>query len=398
MTRVLIVDTGREWGGGTQSLLALVQGLAGSIELTAAFSHDYRRGDGEQVSAVLERLGVKFVHLPRPALPSWAKWFKEVLRLLLFFIPAWRRAAIRGLEFHGRTRPEAVALTAAMVELAPDLVYGNNQPSSNLGAMLAAEAAGVPMVLHCRKAVPLSARERAVTNRVARRVICVSPSLRDHYLQQGIRAELCRVIPNGIDSGLRPTRDAGAMRQLLGLPADACVVGSVGSLLSLKRLDMLLDAFALAVTTVPGLRCVIVGAGPMEQAWRARAERLGIAPAVLFAGFRTDALDCINTFDIFVLSSQQEGMPRVILEAMLMGKPVVATDVVGTRDVVRDGGTGYLVALDDAPAMAQRLMRLAESASLRTRLGDCGRRWVQAEFSLAHYATAVAAVFAEARA
>lgn len=397
MHRILVFDSGHEWGGGTESLLALISRLDRQRFLPeAVFLSDYHRGTGPALGSVLEGMDIPFSVLPvMPDERCWYKPLREILRLLLCFSPTWRRAALAEVDFLQRVRPQACALAALLRTSQPQLLYANNQPSSNHAALLAAEQTGVQIVLHCRKAVPLTARERNTANRVLRRMICVSESLRDHYLEQGIHAGLCQVIPNGVDIELKPARPAAEMRALLGLPEDAFVVGTVGSLLSLKRVDILLDAVASARREVPALRCVVVGAGPTADALHARAGRLGISDAVVFAGFRADALDCINAFDVFALTSQQEGMPRVILEAMLMAKPVVATNVVGSRDLVRKGETGYLFPLDKPDMLAQHLVALAGDPGLCASLGTRARQIVVEQYSIDAYIQAVTGVFDE---
>ena len=99
--------------------------------------------------------------------------------------------------------------------------------------------------------------------------------------------------------------------------------------------------------------------------------------------------------DIFCLASAREGLPRVILEAMLLGKPVVATDIPGCRELVRHGETGYLVPHGDVAALADALSRLLANPELRTKFGQRGREIVLAEHSIERYVHGVTQVFDE---
>jgi glycosyltransferase involved in cell wall biosynthesis len=141
---------------------------------------------------------------------------------------------------------------------------------------------------------------------------------------------------------------------------------------------------------------LVVGAGPEEQALRDLASSLGLADRVHFAGFQREPLPWLAAMDVFVLASGKEGLPRVILEAMLLGKPVVAADVVGSRELVADGETGFLYAHGDVAALALHLERLVADPALRTRLGSRGRASVLDEFSIGRYVEGVEAVLAEA--
>jgi glycosyltransferase involved in cell wall biosynthesis len=147
-------------------------------------------------------------------------------------------------------------------------------------------------------------------------------------------------------------------------------VAFVGRLIPVKRLDLFLQAVALARGEVPGLVAVVAGDGPELPRMRALAADLGLPPsAVTFLGSVDTVDDLLRTVDLLVLSSDEEGCPNVVLEAMSAALPVVATQAGDLGDAVQDGRTGFVVPVNDAVALAGRIVELAKSPSLRRRLG-----------------------------
>src|SRR5262245_55447743 len=165
-----------------------------------------------------------------------------------------------------------------------------------------------------------------------------------------------RCIRNGIDTArAAPTRDRLTMRAQLGIAPDCFVVGSVGRLMPIKGLDRLIEAFAQLRQRQPGLKAhlVIVGDGPLRNELEQCARRLGVAAEVRFLGARNDVYDLMACFDVFALSSLHEGVPMVILEAMAVGIPIVASRVGGIAEILEDGKDALLVPAGDPGALAR---------------------------------------------
>lgn len=171
------------------------------------------------------------------------------------------------------------------------------------------------------------------------------------------------------------TRWAGedGVRQELGIPGDAPIVGTVANLKAHKGHDYLLQAAVRVKESVPDARFVCVGLGPLEDELRSKSRRLGLGDTVIFTGFRADAPRLMKAFDIFALPSIHEGLPIALVEAMMLGKPAVVTRAGGTPEVVEDGQQGYLVASRDPNALAGRIVELLEDESLRMRMGAAAR-------------------------
>lgn len=384
---ILLLDTGNEWGGGTNSMIELVKRLdPARFRITACFYRNYTKADST-LEKELAAIGVPLRLLPTRRQPLWAKLAKEVARGLLAWHRPWRQAAVFAVERAWRVRPRARALTALLRTGGYDLLYMNNQPASNLEGYLAAEAAGLPVVQHCRIEPKLNAFECATVNRTARRIVCVSQGVADALIAQGVRPELCQLVHNAIDGG----QALPAAVPLPDLPAGMTVIGAIGSLIKRKSLDQLLRAVA-SLPQRATIGVLIVGEGVERGALEALAAQLGLTRQVVFAGFQKQPLPWLAAMDIFALPSAQEGLPRVILEAMLLGKPVVASDIVGSRELVAHGQTGFLHAYGDEAALADCLGRLLADPPLARRFGAAGRARVLQDFGIEHYVGAVSRV------
>ncbi len=150
------------------------------------------------------------------------------------------------------------------------------------------------------------------------------------------------------------------------------LIGTIARHDPVKGLDVLIDAMPL----IPDVRLVLIGSGPETQSLRDRCDRLGVADRVEFRDvpWNESAADHLASFDLFVLPSRDEGFPVTIMEAMLAGIPVVATDVGSVRESVDDGTTGLVVPPEDPAALAEAIRRLIDDPAMRTSLGAEARR------------------------
>jgi glycosyltransferase involved in cell wall biosynthesis len=214
------------------------------------------------------------------------------------------------------------------------------------------------------------------------RVTAVSRATAESHLgARMVREEDLSILPNGIDVDLwRPDAEArSSLRQLLGLN-DEFLWLAVGRLEAVKDYPLLLKA----MTKVPaGSRLVVLGEGPQRIELLDLTARLGLQRRVHFVGFEADVRGWMQAADGFVLASQYEGLPMVLLEAGACGLPAVATDVAGTREALVNGETGWLACSDGPDALAAvlaRLMRVAPAERLA--MGERARRFVIEHFSM----------------
>jgi glycosyltransferase involved in cell wall biosynthesis len=224
-------------------------------------------------------------------------------------------------------------------------------------------------------------------------VCAVSNHLKQHMVAEGFPSRRIQVVYNGIDPARRPTAiHRHVARELLGLPADAFVIGTVGRLDRVKNLRVMLQAHAWVLEKHPGARAVIVGDGTERAALEAAAAELGLSESVTFAGYRSDVRAIIPAFDVYLNCSTYEGISLTILEAMAAGLPVVATPVGGNPEVVIDQETGFLVS-GRPRAIADAIVRLADDPRSRHMLGDAARWRVMRHFSIARMVSEYAALY-----
>ncbi|MBS1708428.1 MAG: glycosyltransferase family 4 protein, partial [Armatimonadetes bacterium] len=228
-----------------------------------------------------------------------------------------------------------------------DIVHCHLSTSSTNGS-LAAKLARVPSVATVHG---LSGKMSFVA---ADHLIAVSGEVRRHLVTQGMSEAKISVVHNGIPVGHKPTEEerAGA-RAALRLPLDVPIFGTTARLTPLKGIDQALHAARRVVDDVPRAMFVVFGDGASKAEYVEMARSLGLSDNVLFAGYRSDVRDLLPALDVFVFPTLKEAMGIALVEAMAAGVPVVANDVGGVPEVVREG-TGFLVTPGEAVSMADR--------------------------------------------
>ena len=390
--RVLLLDTGNEWGGGTNSMFELLKRIDRTrFDVTCCFYKDYKKGQsGRLLSEELADIGIPLILLPIRKQPLWAKLAKEIARGLLYWSGRLRKWAVAAIEMRWRIQPNAAALQKVLVDGKYDLLYMNNQPASNLEGYLAVEGAGLPVVQHCRSTPTLQGDSVSIVNRLAARIICVSQGVADIFAAQHIATNRLRVVYNAIDS-----RAALPEAAVLAEVGERLVVGTVGRLTGLKSVDHLIRAVAALIKGGIPAFCLVVGEGEQRKKLELLAASLGIGQAVRFTGFQAMPLAWVQAMDVCVLCSSNEGLPRVVLEAMLSRKPVVGSDVNGTRELVVHEETGLLYGYGDIPALTAALQRVLSDPELREEMGEAGHRRVEDHFSIDAYVEGVTRVLNE---
>lgn len=209
-------------------------------------------------------------------------------------------------------------------------------------------------------------------------------------------------------SGLRPDRilflpncvrehraEQAADLSALGISAEAPVVGIVGNLRPAKNHGLFVRSMARVVASRPQIRAVIVGQSipgeeRYEDALKEEIERLGLDRHIVLTGFRDDVPEILERMSVFCLTSDQEGLPNVVLEAMAAARPVVACRAGGVAEVLEDGRHGYLIAPDDEEGMALAVGRLLDHPESAHRMGEAGRDRVERERSCTALASRLA--------
>ena len=290
--------------------------------------------------------------------------------------------------------PALLALRRLMVDRDVALVHTHSSTDSWLGG-LAARACRRPVVRsrHVTIAIP---RRRALVYRLADRIISSGEAAARVVAGSGVPAARIVAIPPGVDTGRFHHGVSGAgVRAELGL-GEAPVVGLVANIRGSKGHGVFLDAARQVGAREPAALFLIVGDGIGFDDVRRRVDELGLGGVVRMTGFRRDIPEVMAALDVLVLPSiRSEAASQVIPQALAVGTPVVATDVGGSGEIVRDGETGRLVPANDAAALARAVLDcLADRAGARS-MARRGQALVQARHSLDAAMTRTTAVYRE---
>lgn len=216
------------------------------------------------------------------------------------------------------------------------------------------------------------------------KVFCVSADLHDECLRIGVRARKCQLLENGIDlAEYTRANTPSAAKAALGFPPDDLLVGGVGRLEPEKGFDVLLRAIRRVSEVGKTVRLVLVGEGGERTRLEGLAAALGIADRVRLIGWQSDVRPYFEAMDVFALSSIREGLPNVLLEAMALEVPVVATRVAGIPKLIADGTNGRLVEPNDLDGLSRTLSEVLAREDLRAAYRTVGRRTVAERFSFA---------------
>ncbi len=217
------------------------------------------------------------------------------------------------------------------------------------------------------------------------KIITLTKSGIEPYIKAGIgQKSQFDYIYNGVDvERLRKRKvDRIQKRQEIGVENDCFLVVTAGRLVPVKGHTYLITALAQVITEIPNIRLVFLGDGELRGELLGQAETLGLEKHVLFLGMRSDVPEIISCSDLFVLPSVNEGFGVVLLEAMVMKCPIVATNVGGVPEVVLDGETGILVPLKDPAQLARGIIRLLKDRPLAFQMAECGYQRLKACFDI----------------
>ena len=277
---------------------------------------------------------------------------------------------------------------------------------ANLCAKPLAIMAGHPAIIvhdQCndasREKNPLLLAGDSFWNRCSNRVIAVSESTRDYLLdREDLPDDLVTMIPNGIDTEVFSPASAGAReaaRAALGIPRDGLVIGGVGRLVAQKNFALFLEVAARVLAGHPSVLFVIAGTGPQEEALKEKVASLGISHRVRFLGHVSDRLALYHAFDALLMTSDFEGTPMVLLEAMSCGLPVVASAVDGIAEVCTDGHDALLIAPGDVAGFATALEGKLQDDGLMATLGRNARNTILERYEIRHLVRRIESIYEE---
>jgi len=270
-----------------------------------------------------------------------------------------------------------------------DIIHSNAAASrESIASAVVAKLAGIPFIYHARVLESSKGIEKFLT-RFSTRIIAISEKVKEKFSFVKDKNKVIKIF-NAVDlNEFNPeTKRGEKIREELSISREEKIVGTVGRLYPLKGVDVFLNAAAEVAKEMPKTKFLIVGEDDSFGNYRKKLERLseelGLKNEVIFTGFRTDIPELIAAMDVFVLPSLEsyEAFGRVVIEAMAMAKPVVATRSGGVPEIVEDGVTGILISPGDAEAMAEAIVTLLKDEDKAKQMGLEGRQKAERFYGL----------------
>jgi len=364
--KIIHIITRMDKGGSAQNTLLTCLALSGRYEqvlvhglsLESQMTERERRSIDSAIKEA-EKKGVK----PIP-IPSLVRRIDPARDLSTFF--SLRRLVIREK---------------------PAIVHTHTSKAGILGRC-AAKLAGVPTIVHTPHGHvfyghfgPLASRSFLLVEKllafITDRMIALTESEREDYITFAVsNPNKIITIHSGVevDHYMNVEVNVEEKKKTLGLDPKVLVVGTVGWLLPIKGPMYLLRAMERVWLSHPEIQLVFVGKGDLENELRKKASQIGVNKRVKFLGWRDDIPEIMHILDVFVLPSLNEGMGRVLIEAMAAGRPIIASNVGGIPDLVIQGENGLLVPAKDIKALAEGIEYLLENQSERIEMGEKGRK------------------------
>lgn len=385
MIRILYCETNRDGtvGGSYFSLYYLVTRLDRKKYYPIVTFHS-----ANQVSRLLEAQGIEVHIVEFGKTVTHIKMFRQLK--IVGIINSITAILIPALRFRNFIRSHTISL-----------VHVNNGLDTNYPWILAAKSADVPCVAHQRGGIVDAGPLFRIFRHFVARVICVSQSIARDAATSQIASTKLVTIYNGIDPNLPITRSRLEIREYLGIPTSAPLIGISATIRSWKGQDIVLKAVRLLKEAFPGIVCLIIGEVTRDQReygdyLHKLADDLAISDNIRFLGHQKKVFDFINALDVPIhASTEPEPFGRVIIEAMALEKPIVASRAGGVTEIVVEGETGLMYEPGDVAGLAACVKKLLQNPDLAQTLGMNGRRRVEEYFHANQTAKRVMALYEE---
>ncbi len=269
----------------------------------------------------------------------------------------------------------------------PIIVHTHSSKAGLIGR-LAAKLAGAPIIVHTPHGHvffgyfgPFKTKLFIIFEKLASRitdkiVALTNREKKDHILFKIAEEDKFSVIYSGIELNIlkeSSSEEKQNLKKELGIPENSLIVGTAGRLVPVKGPEFLVKASKYIISKYPDTYFMFTGDGPLEQDLKRKALEMGISDNIIFLGWRDDLVKIISIYDIFVLPSLNEGMGRVLVEAMALGKSIVASNVGGIPDLVIHGKNGFLVPPKNPKQLAKYIQVLLEDKDKREKMGLAGK-------------------------
>jgi glycosyltransferase involved in cell wall biosynthesis len=343
--KVLLVDLETEWRGGQNQALLLLKGLQA-------------RGHAAELVA-----------------PLAGKLQK--------------RACAAGIPVHavGRhfLRARAAAEISRLTKTQNYSIVHVNEPHALTAAWLARAHRRAPLLVSRRVGYPISRNWFArLRYDAAARIVAISRWSAERVIRSGIAESKLAIVYEGIEIPARPSGEQRAQaRARWRVPADAPLLGCVGVLSPDKGQEWLIRALAELRKKFPSAKLLLAGDGPCRQRLQRLAQEVGIADAVIFAGFISDVENAYAALDVFLLPSFFEALSNALMSAMAYAIPSIAFNLGGPAEIIEDSKSGLLVEPGNVEALRSAISKILDDAALASSVGENGRRRIEQDFSAA---------------
>jgi glycosyltransferase involved in cell wall biosynthesis len=356
--RSLHIDTATGWRGGQNQVLLTVMGLLAAGDRALLVAHP----DGALRKRAAE--GLEFI----PLAPAHELDLKA----------GWR-------------------LSRLLNRVKPDIVHAHDPHAVSMAAIgISMSSQSPPPPLVASRRVDFHLKKNSFSQWKYRQVaqfVTASTAIARILRQDGVPAARITTVHEGIDVDHIAHVHPANVHAEFYLPTQAPVVGNIGALVAHKGQKHFIDAAALVLHEVPDARFVILGEGELREALEHQIKHLHLERHVFLAGFREDVIAMLKGFDVFVMSSETEGLGTSILDAMACGKAVVGTRAGGIPEVVEDGVTGLVVPPQDPRAMATAIATLLRDGAVRGQMAAAGLARVRERFTVERMVEATRSVY-----
>jgi glycosyltransferase involved in cell wall biosynthesis len=400
MARILYLEVAAGYGG---SMLSLLSALRGGL----ASWHDCSVGLYADLPVVddFKRAGVDVIQIDPPIASGklaelsvrvsrhrlWRRRVSGMGRLGLFL-----EAPFRVPELALRIVPLARVVTRVVRDYGIEILHLNDGPVANVDGLLAAKWTGVPCVCHLRSSQKPSPQEIRLVNTTAERCIAVSQFVADHFKRGGLRSDRVKVVYNGRMIAPSSLDLRSRVRTAVEGETQCTVFVFAGRLIRRKGIGTILDGVKRLAQQRDGFSVWILGDGANREEWGRNAESMGIHPWLKFLGYRADVLDYLAAADVVLVPSvYPDPFPSAVLEAMAVGRPVIASRIGGIPEAVVDGRTGILVDPGSSEALAEAMGKLMDEPDTRDLMGENGLRRLRSEFSIERHVGAIDALYTD---
>ena len=365
--KVLHIITRFDKGGSAQntylSLLGLKKknyqlSLVSGLSLESEMKYEEIKAKEKDIQ-ILESEGIKFIQCP------FLLRRINVIKDLKAFFDIWR-----------------------IIKKYNPLIVHTHSSKAGLMGRLAAKLAGTPIIVHTPHGhvffgyfgpfkTKLFIIFEKLASRITNKMIALTNKERDdHVLFRITDEDKFVVIPSGVELNKfreLPFNEKQNLKKELGIPENSLIVGTAGRLVPVKGPEFLVKASKYIISKYPDTYFMFTGDGPLEQDLKRKALEMGISDNIIFLGWRDDLAKIISIYDVFVLPSLNEGMGRVLVEAMALGKPIVASNIGGIPDLVIHGKNGFLVPPKNPKELAKYIQILLEDEKKREKMGLAGK-------------------------